>query len=92
MPFFMKPECALTRLVKDEDAPIGRRVQALKLLAHPELRMLRDLLWEPKTPRAKPVPVKLKALAAIRYKQEMELRKIRKLHAPTKTKGNSLGI
>lgn len=88
----MKPDCALTRLVKDEDAPIGKRVQALKLLTHPELRMLRELLYEPKTPRAKPVPIKLKALAAIRYKQEMELRKVRKLHRAEKAGGNALGI
>jgi hypothetical protein len=92
---WMSEITALTRVVEDPDAPVMARCKSLKSIPHPELAVLRRLLVETKTPRAKPVPSKLKALAALAYAKEMQLKKIRsqqrKLNKPTGS-GNALGI
>ena len=74
MPKFMKPETALARLAEDEDAPMGTRCKALRQLAHPPLSLLRRLLVDT-SKRNKPVPAKLKAIAALAYVREIALRK-----------------
>lgn len=86
----MKSETALQRLVEDQNAPAPKRCEALKMLARPRLTMLRRLLAD--IPRPKPIPSKLKAIAAIAYAKELSLRK----HQPRKRKpaasANPLGI
>lgn len=91
MGLFSKPDCVLLRLVLDEKAPIMARVRALEAIEHPPLIALRSLLVQPKTPRKKPVPSKLTAVAAFKYKQEYELRRTRKLHK-AKIADNPFGI
>ena len=91
MGFWMKPECALLRLVEDDAAPIMARVRALQQVDHPPLELLRRLLVETKT-RTKPIPSKLKAVATLKYAQEMQLRKIRRHHKDSKAPPNALGI
>lgn len=93
----MDPRIALLRLVEDEEAPIMPRVRALEKVPHPPLALLRRLLVEPETPRSKPVPSKLRAVATHVYWREMELRRIRKESAKKKQgagggSGNALGI
>ncbi len=90
---WMSTRTALTRLVEDDDAPTMKRVRALSLIAHPELSLLRRLLVASKT-RQKPVPSKLKAVAALAYAQEMELRNIRKARKTSMDwpRHNALGI
>ena len=87
---------ALLRLVEDDAAGILQRVKALQQVEHPPLILLRRLLVESKTPRAKPVPAKLKAVATLKYAREIELRRMRKLQKrQDKTQGsvtNALGI
>jgi hypothetical protein len=56
--------------------------------------MLRRLLAET-SKRAKPVPSKVRALAALKYAQETEYRKINAAKAkmqPSQQSGNALGI
>ena len=90
---FMRPETALARLAEDEHAPIRARVQALQQLTHPPLCMLRRLLAET-SKRVKPVPSKIRALAALKYAQESEYRKLNAAKAKVQVKqsGNALGI
>jgi hypothetical protein len=89
----MSGRCALLRLIEDEAAPIGMRFRALQEVEHPPLKLLQRLLVEKETPRSKPVPAKLKALAALKHAREMELRKIRKLQKGLPSKqANALGI
>jgi hypothetical protein len=90
---FMRPETALARLAEDEHAPIRARVQALQQLTHPPLCMLRRLLAET-SKRIKPVPSKIRALAALKYAQESEYRKLNAAKAKVQVKQstNALGI
>lgn len=94
MGIWMRPEVALLRVVEDENAGLMSRVRALEAVAHPPLAVLRRLLVESKTPRRKPVPSKLKSVAAMKYMQEQRLRAERRAMR-TKSKqlsGNALGI
>jgi hypothetical protein len=63
---FMSPEKALQRLVEDTAAPVLARCEALRQLAHPPLLLLRRLLVET-AKRTKPVPARLRAIAAFAY-------------------------
>jgi hypothetical protein len=74
---FMKPESALKRLVEDDQAPVVSRVEALRQLAHPPLNLLRRLLVDTKY-REKPVPPRVRALAALRYVTEIRLQEERR--------------
>jgi hypothetical protein len=76
MPKFMKVSTALARLVEDDAAPVGARVRALRQLDHPPLVLLRRLLVDT-AKRAIPVPPRVKAVAALKYAHEVQLRKIR---------------
>jgi hypothetical protein len=80
MPKFMSPETALRRLVEDTAAPVLARCEALRQLAHPPLCLLRRLLVDT-SKRAEPVPARLRAIAALAYAREVQLRK----HQPAKT-------
>jgi hypothetical protein len=91
---FMSPRSALVRLVEDEEAPVGLRVQALKQIARPPLVMLRRLLVDT-LKRTTPIPGKLRAVAAIRYAKEVQLRKTRPVKpkvAADNDHTNALGI
>jgi hypothetical protein len=90
---FMRPETALARLAEDEHAPIRARLQALQQLAHPPLCTLRRLLAET-SKRVKPVPSKVRALAALKYAQETQYQKTNAAKAKTQVQqsGNALGI
>jgi hypothetical protein len=91
---FMSPRSALVRLVEDEEAPVGLRVQALKQIVRPPLVMLRRLLVD-SAKRTTPVPAKLKAVAAIRYAKEVQLRKIKSVRSKLTQddqSSNALGI
>lgn len=93
MGMLMKPEAALLRLVEDDDAPIMARVRALEKVPHPPLALLRRLLVVSETPREKPVPSKLLAVATHAYFREMQIRRIRKEAKKAQgTGGNALGI
>jgi hypothetical protein len=90
----MSPQTALARRAEDPDAPIMARCEALKQLAHPPLSLLRRLLVET-AKRAKPVPAKLKAIAALKYAHEVQLRKIGPAWKQRRTDdgpANALGI
>ena len=92
MGLWMSAKTVLQRVVEDEKAPVMTRVRALQEVQHPELAMLRRLLVDTKT-RTKPVPAKLKALASLRYVQELSLRKLRKEQKTAQHKtDNALGI
>jgi len=88
---WMSTQTALTRLVEDDDAPVMARVHALEQIAHPQLAVLRRLLVKT---RQKPVPSKLKAVAALAYAQELQLRRIRRERNKRigDTSNNPLGI
>ncbi len=90
---WMSTQTALTRLVEDEDAPVMARVHALEQIQHPELSVLRRLLVNSKR-RQKPVPSKLKAVAALAYAKEMELRNVRQARKTRMDwpRHNALGI
>jgi hypothetical protein len=96
MPKFMKTETALARLAEDEEAPVGSRCNALRQLTHPPLTLLRRLLAD--TPRATPVPPKLKAIATLKFAFEVQYRKTRASRAARQPKkqddsaSNALGI
>src|SRR5437868_3140074 len=94
MSFLPSADTVLLRVVVDEKAPVSQRVAALKLVKHAPMTILRNLLVESKTPGKKPVPSKLKAVAALAYSREMELKKIRKLRKPLSNQkcDNALGI
>lgn len=85
---FMAPETALSRLVEDDAAPIGARVRALRELQHPSLKMLRRLLVDTKK-RERPVPAKVRALATLRYAEEMRLQNVRRVMRTAATLDNS---
>jgi len=91
MPKFMKPETALCRVIEDETAPIRARVKALEQLAHPPLCLLRRLLVD-SSKRTKPVPSKVRAVAALKYAQEVAFRKIRAAKKANAQESNALGI
>ena len=81
MAWLMTPETVLERVVADEKAPVRDRVEALRLLEHPPLKMLRRLIVQPvpslqcsPRPPQKPVPPKLRSLAAIKYARETRYR------------------
>ncbi len=76
MGFWMSGRCALSRLIEDDDAPVMARIRALEQIEHPPLAMLRRLLVNSRT-RQRPVPSKLKAVAALAYARELELKKRR---------------
>lgn len=87
---FMSASTALARLVENDSAPTGARVRALRQLDHPPLCVLRRLLVET-AKRNVPVPSRLKAVAALAYARELQLRK----HHPRKRESadsNALGI
>lgn len=88
----MSPTAALKRLVEDDEAPCGARVLALKQIEHPPLCLLRRLLVKT-SKRAKTVPSRLLAVAALKYAREVGLRKIRPVRPPKASQGsNTLGI
>lgn len=91
MGYWMKPESALLRVVEDPKAPIMQRVKALKQVENPPRALLRRLLLEPKTPRAKPIPSKLRAVAALKYAQQCQRKKIAQ-QKPKPVEANPLGI
>ncbi len=68
-------------------------MQALQQLTHPPLCMLRRLLAET-SKRVKPVPSKVRALAALKYAQETQYRKMKAAKTKTQAQqaGNALGI
>jgi hypothetical protein len=84
---FMAPETALSRLVEDDAAPLGARMRALRELPHPSLKMLRRLLVNSKK-RKRPVPAKVRALATLRYAEEMRLQNVRREMRPVGALGN----
>ena len=93
---FMAPETALSRLVEDDAAPVGARIRALRELPHPSVKMLMRLLVETKQ-RKRPVPAKIRALAALRYSEEIRLQNVRRIMRAAATpgnpsSGNALGI
>lgn len=94
MGLFMSKDTALARVVEDDRCPVMQRVKALEQMDHPQLKMLRSLIVESKTPRKTEVPPKLKALASMRYVQELHLRHLRKLQRTQAKKysNNALGI
>ena len=91
MPKFMLPETALARVVEDDQAPIRARVKALEQIAHPSLCMLRRLLVN-SAKRKKRVPSKVRALAALKYAREVQLRKINAAKKAPIVSDNPLGI
>ncbi|MGD0181622.1 MAG: hypothetical protein ABSC15_17560 [Terriglobales bacterium] len=96
MPRFMQPRTALARLVEDEEAPVGARCRALRQLAHPPLLLLRRLLVDT-AKRTKPVPARLRAIAALAFAHEVQLRKVKasfrgRKQKQDKTSSNALGI
>jgi hypothetical protein len=74
---FMSAETALHRLAEDDAAPVGARMRALRGLPHPSLKMLMRLLVDTKK-RKRPVPAKIRALAALRYAEEIRLQNVRR--------------
>ena len=92
MGLFMKADSALLRVVIDDACPVMARVNALKQVQHPPLIVLRSLIVETETPRLKPVPVKLKTLAALKYAEEVTLRARKKAMTQKSTRPNPLGI
>jgi len=90
MSFWMKPESALLRVVEDDQAPIMARVKALKQVENPPRTLLRRLLLEPKTPRKKPIPSKLRAVAALKYAQLCQRKQM--AQKKPKVEANPLGI
>jgi len=95
---FMQPKTALARLVEDGKAPIMARYRALQQLAHPSLNMLRRLLVQTRTAKGKPtIPARIRALAALRYADEMKLQSYRREMRKAEKKNqsaatNALGI
>ena len=91
---FMSTATALKRVILDDDAPVGARVKALRLLQRPQLVMLRRLLHRSLDQSRRPVPSRLLAAAALAYAREVALRKVRPVRAKRadNDKGNSLGI
>jgi len=87
----MLPETALARVVEDDQAPIRARVKALEQIAHPSLCMLRRLLVN-SAKRKKHVPSKVRALAALKYAREVQLRKIEAAKKVPTISDNPLGI
>jgi hypothetical protein len=92
MPKFMSVSTALARLVEDDAAPLMARCKALRQLDHPPLALLRRLLVDT-AKRTVTVPSRLRAVAALAYARELQLRK----HRPHKQKSadnsvNALGI
>jgi hypothetical protein len=89
----MSPRSALIRLVEDNGAPVGLRVQALREVVHPPLVMLRRLIVET-SKRITPVPARLRAYATIRYAHEVAFRKLKSARTkpPGNQSGNALGI
>lgn len=82
MPKFMSADTALKRLVEDTQAPVLARCDALRQLAHPPLCMLRRLLAIPRSltelaKRKKPIPPRLRAIATLKYAQELQFRKLK---------------
>ncbi len=90
MPKFMKVDTALRRLAEDAAAPLNARCDALRQIQRPQLSMLRRLLVN--SSQAKPVPARLKAIAALRYAHEIQLRKIRPRKTAQQAHDNALGI
>lgn len=97
----MSAEMALRRLAEDVQAPVLARCDALRQLAHPPLCMLRRLLASPRSAgelakRKRPVPARLRAIAALKYAHELQLRKIRPGKSGRRqtedTASNALGI
>ena len=91
---FISAKAALIRVLEDDQAPTKLRIEALGQIQHPPLCMLRRLIAETAT-RATPVPSKLKAIATLRYVQEIAFRKAfpkSKAKAETQTQDNALGI
>jgi len=86
----MKVDSALLRVVEDDGAPIMKRVRALEMVENAPMALLRRLLLEPKTPRKKPIPSKLRAVAALKYAKQLARKK---KSEKTKNVGdNPLGI
>jgi len=90
---YMTPRMARAKIVEDSSAPLKIRIAALREIHRPPLAMLRRLIVDSKT-RAVPVPPRLKALALMRYVQEVEKRKIRTGNGrkSSKVPDNALGI
>jgi hypothetical protein len=88
-PKFMLAETALTRLIEDSQAPVKSRCEALRQLQKPSISMLRRLLVQT-AKRKKPVPARLRALAALRY---AEVRRAKDAASRARTAPpNALGV
>lgn len=90
---FMSPNAALSRVVEDNEAPTALRCEALQQIARPTLALLRRILVDTET-RTKPVPSRLKAIAALIYAREIQLRKSRpgRTRKTQDAESNALGI
>lgn len=92
MPKFMLASTVLSRLIEDEEASIGARCAALKQLDRPALTLLRRLLVDTDK-RTTPVPARLKAIAALKYARELQLRNLKpRKRKETAASANPLGI
>jgi hypothetical protein len=89
---FMTPRMARVQIIADENAPVRLRIQALKEVHNPPIAMLRRLVAVTAARKLKPVPSRLRALALMRYAQEVERRKIKVGHPVKKATVNPLGI
>jgi len=102
---FMRPETALQRLVEDDHAPAKSRCEALRQLKNPPINMLRRMLART-AKRKKPLPARLRALAALRYAEIMKAKQLNRevrnavtplgpmndIVKPRPTQPNALGI
>jgi len=75
MAYWMKADTALLRVVEDDGAGIMKRVRALEMVERAPMALLRRLILEPKTPRKKPIPSKLRAVAALKYAKQLARKK-----------------
>jgi hypothetical protein len=92
----MSADYVLRAVVDDEAAPTKMRCDALRQLEHPPLLLLRRLLVET-AKRTKPVPSRLRALAALAYAREVKFRKAEAAVRPKRQQAdndtpNALGI
>lgn len=87
----MSPVSALSRVVEDENAPVALRCAALQQIQRPTLALLRRILVDTEA-RTKPVPSRLKAIAALAYAREIQLRKLRPRRTQKTQDVNALGI
>lgn len=86
---FMHPKTALARVVEDDKVPIMVRYRALEQIANPSLNMLRRLLV--KTANGKPVPSRIRALAALKYDAAIKAQNARRERRLLEKKSSPVG-